>query len=110
MRKSNAWILACALGLTLGAATHVAAEQASSPSTMNEQTATGTLTAVDAGTKSVTVKGEKEQWTFVTDSSTQILKRDAKAAWDDLTSGQKVTVAYRMQGSQKLAVKISISG
>lgn len=112
MKKVAALLLAGAFLVTAGALASVAGERAGSPAdqTASEQemTVRGEIVALDAAKKSVTVKGDAGEVVFHTETATRISRGESVAVWNDLKVGEKVSVTYREQGSQKIAVRITL--
>ena len=68
----------------------------------------GTLTAVDAGQKRLTVQHDKETLALETNEGTEIRIGGRAAALADLRAGMKVAVAYAAQDGRNLAQSIRV--
>jgi len=78
--------------------------------TLSESTFTGRVTAVDPGSKLVTVEnGSVKHQFLVSDQSTLTLKNDANARLDHVKVGDQVTVRYHDQNGSKVADTLSDS-
>jgi len=78
--------------------------------TLSESTFTGQVTAVDPGSKMVTVESGtvKHQFLF-NDRSTLTLKNDANARLENVKVGDQITVRYHDQDGSKIADSLSDS-
>jgi hypothetical protein len=68
--------------------------------------ARGSVTAVDATAKTMTVKAKSGDMSFSWDDKTIISPKGKTAA--DITVGTDVTVAYKTSGDTKMATKVTI--
>ena len=108
-------LMMVSLGVLLMAAPLSAGEKATSKS----HSATGTVTAVSAGSFTVKVKGS--EWTFATDQSTVVVRKGATRQMAALQAANKparlaefvsvgndVSVKYRDMGEARHASKITV--
>ena len=71
--------------------------------------ATGEITAIDAATKSVTVKSTNDDGVaYVVDDSATIMKGSTKLALGDLQKGWSVTINGHDDGTRKLLTFIKV--
>ena len=111
MKRMIVW----SLGVLLLAAPLFAADKSSAKS----HSATGTVTAVSAGSFTVKIKGS--EWTFATDPSTVVIRKGATRKMAALQAADKpatltefvnvgndVSVKYRDMGEFRHAAKITV--
>jgi len=114
MKKAAAVLLTGAFLLSGGALASVAGDHAATPSDQapaaREMVLQGEIVALDAARKTVTVKGGAGQVVFRTENSTRFSRGENAAVWGDLKVGEKVSVTYREQDSEKVAVRIVLGG
>ncbi|KAB2966984.1 MAG: hypothetical protein F9K18_04850 [Thermoanaerobaculia bacterium] len=113
MKKVAALLLAGAFLVTAGAlASDVAGERAATladqSASAQEMTVHGKIVALDATKKSVTVKGDEGELVLRTETATRISRGENVLVWNDLKVGEEVTVTYREQGSERIAVRITL--
>jgi len=66
----------------------------------------GTVEKMDEATKTVVVKGKKDEKTFALDDKTKITKAGKEMASADLKKGIHVTVEYKKDGDKMVAATI----
>lgn len=76
-------------------------------------TAGGQVSAIDAASKSLTVKvaapsGEAKDMTFMVADDSKILKNGAVVGLNDLVKGDKVTVTYKSMEGKNVVVNIGV--
>jgi len=115
------WSLAGVVGLAVAAVGFAATTPAKAttgtkaktttakPMTAKTMAAIGTVSAVDAGAGTLTVKASKGDESFKLESSTKVLDGHGKAmAESELSQGQKVKVYYTSKDGQKDASRVYV--
>jgi hypothetical protein len=105
MRKVSVWVLSLVLVLSIAGLALAAGQE-----TGGHGKAKGTLSAVDASAKSITVKSKAGEETFkVADNAT--LKAGHKTiVLADLKTGDLVQVTFATAGSDKQATMVTVLG
>ena len=90
-----------------------AAGKQTAPDLDTIMTSNGTVTAVDAGAKTVTVKvdgknGDMQAMTFEITPTSKIVKASQAIQLSQLASGDQVTVTYKKDGMKNLVVNIGV--
>jgi Cu/Ag efflux protein CusF len=112
--KKGAVVLLLGAVLTAGAALagdapKTTAASSAKPAAAKPEMAKGTITAIDAAKKTITVKGAST-WTFETGSTTAFVANKKAGAWGDLKVGEKVVVQFQSKGAEHVATKIVVEG
>ena len=71
-------------------------------------TARGEITALDTATRTLTVKGKKNDVTLITDDKTMVKEGKEKKDFTAPKTGQKVTVKYAVDKEKNVARSITI--
>ena len=104
MRKASVWVLSlvlvlCVAGLSLAAGHETGNSRAK-----------GTLSAVDASNKSITVKSKAGEETFKVADNAMLKAGHKTIALSDLKTGDWVQVDYATAGSDKQATMVMVLG
>ncbi len=98
-------------GAALASETAKSTQSAAKPAVkaaVKMEMAKGSISAIDAAKKTVTVKGAAASWTFETESATKFVANKKAGAWGDLKVGEQVSVQFETKGAQKIATRIIV--
>lgn len=70
----------------------------------------GKVSAVSDASKTFTLKWKTKESSYRTSAETTYLIGEKKATWSDLKVGDEVTVTYHLDGKDRVADKVSITG
>lgn len=70
--------------------------------------ATGVIQSVDLSAKTLTLKEKKGELTIVADENTKVKMGKEQKAFEDLKTGEKISVRYRMEDGKYIADSIAI--
>jgi Cu/Ag efflux protein CusF len=90
---------------TSHAATHSSSHSATHPAALST---TGTVVAVDATAKTVTIKTRMGDETFAVAANAELVSGGKKVAISDLKAGENVQVTYTKSGGAHTATKIVV--
>ena len=111
MQKAAAVLLTGAF-LVTGSALASAGGRVATPSdqapSAREVMVQGEIVALDAAEKTLAVKVDDNRVLFRTEASTRYSRGESAAVWNDLKVGDKVSVSYLEQDSEKIAVRIAL--